>query len=1025
MRLYSVYLKKMIKAVLFFLLCIPVYTVWAQGPPDIIGTITPNSANPGDMNVSVTITLVDPGTDPGIPPSDPTSAFIGDIEVNAGTLVRDNYDVTAEFDFPVSETEGYKDVSLVFPGPENDVTFTETSGFLVGTASTEQTTGLFINEAAAYDGYTLFAPMMSTTTYLMDMDGDFVYTWDSAYQPGLAAYLLEDGILLRAGTTQNSLFTAGGSGGIVEMIDKDSNVVWSYTLSDSLNCLHHDIEYLPNGNVLMIAWEMKTQSEALAMGRDSDLLSEGELWPDMIIEVDPDTDDIVWEWHAWDHLIQDHDDTITETYGDVSAHPELIDLNYTNTPSGNADWLHINSVEYIEEFDQVLLSVHNFSEIWVIDHSTTTAEAAAHSGGNYGKGGDLLYRWGNPIAYGAGTTNDQKLFAQHDATWLPDDNHILIFNNGMKRPDGDYSSVEEIAPPVDGSGNYTDPSAGSAYDPSSAYWTYTDPAEPTDFFSSNISGALRLPNGNTLICEGATGTFFEIDTSDQTVWKYVNPVTSSGILGTTDPIPVDNQGNQTNQVFKIKRYAPDYPGLADYVTPETVTVTYPIVDTDQATCYDENASIPCPGSDAAFYGQDAQFDGYQPSYTVSEDGLTVYDNITGLTWMKSPDLNGDGEIDSDDKLTYSEAQSYPDTLNARNFGGYNDWRAPTIKELYSLMNFTGTEPTSDDVSGIDPFIDADYFDFAYGDTSAEERVIDSQWVTCTTYTATNKMFGVNFADGRIKGYGYGVVNPQMEEKTFYVRLCRGNTDYGKNDFKDNGDGTITDNATGLMWSQDDSGNGVDTGPRSGMLWEDAFVWVQEKNAENYLGYNDWRLPNAKEMQSIIDYSRSPDATGSAAIDPMFNITQITNEAGEIDYPWYWTGTTHKRQNYGQINAVYICFGRALGYMNGSWQDVHGAGAQRSDVKTGDFTHLTYVSDGYYFDQSPQGDAVRSYNYVRLVRDVETTSAEIYTIGHAINLLRLLAGYSGGSPYDIDGDGVTTPADVLFVIQYLAGFQRTG
>jgi len=299
------------------------------------------------------------------------------------------------------------------------------------------------------------------------------------------------------------------------------------------------------------------------------------------------------------------------------------------------------------------------------------------------------------------------------------------------------------------------------------------------------------------------------------------------------------------------------------------------VDTGQILCYNNQNEINCPEAGEAFYGQDAQYDGHQPSYTLSGDGLTVYDHVTGLTWVQDADLDGDGGIDVDDKRTFSEAQAYPDTLNAQNFGGYNDWRVPTIKELYSLIDFRGTDPMSDNPTGLIPFIDTTYFAFAYGDTSAGERIIDSQWVTSTLYVAdSNQMFGVNFADGRIKGYW--LTGGPGGEMTFYVRLCRGNTGYGANSFADNGDGTITDQATGLMWSQDDSGDGG-TGHRSGIIWEDALAWVQQKNDENYLGYNDWRLPNAKEMQSIVDYTRSPNTTGSAAIDPMFNVTQLTNE----------------------------------------------------------------------------------------------------------------------------------------------------
>jgi hypothetical protein len=402
-----------------------------------------------------------------------------------------------------------------------------------------------------------------------------------------------------------------------------------------------------------------------------------------------------------------------------------------------------------------------------------------------------------------------------------------------------------------------------------------------------------------------------------------------------------------------------------------VSLTYPVVDTGQEACYGIDFAIACPAPGEAFYGQDAQYDGNQPSYTVSSDGLTVHDNVTGLTWTRSPDLDGDGDIDATDKRTYYDAQDYPETLNAQNYGGYSDWRVPTIKELYSLIDFRGTDPRVEgtDPGGLVPFIDTTYFDFAYGDMAAGGRIIDSQWVTSTLYVGdTNLMFGVNFADGRIKGYGLHF--PMGGEKTFYVRLCRGNTEYGINDFMDNGDGTVTDNATGLMWSKDDMGGGTGTGPRSGMTWEDALAWVQEKNGDNYLGHDDWRLPNAKELQSIVDYSRAPDATGSGAIDPVFNITEITNEAGEADYPWFWSGTTHTRQGGNGSSAAYVTFGRGLGYMGGTWVDIHGAGCQRSDGKDGDFSKYSYVPDGYYFAPAPQADVARLYNYVRLVRDLQ-------------------------------------------------------
>jgi hypothetical protein len=430
----------------------------------------------------------------------------------------------------------------------------------------ERTVGLFLNLAEASPGYTLFAPMGSGTTYLINNFGDIVNSWESSYDPGLAAYLLENGNLLRTGNLHNATFSsAGGAGGIVEEFDPDNNLVWSYRLSAATACLHHDLEILPDGHILLIAWELKSESEALAAGRNPALLADGELWPDTIIEIDPATNNIVWQWHVWDHLVQDYD-SAKPNYAAISDHPELVDLNFTETPLGGADWTHINSVAYNEEFDQILLSVHAFSEVWVIDHSTTTAEAASHSGGASGQGGDLLYRWGNPQAYARGTASDRVLYGQHDANWIaagtPGAGNILLFNNGLQRPSGAYSSIEEFTPPVDQTGDYT-LQAGGAYGPDTTVWTYTTPT-PEEFYASNISGAQRLANGNTLVCEGKSGTIFELTPADELVWKFVNPVTASGMLGTTDDIPTNPRGEQQNQVFKVRRYAPDYPGCAGY-----------------------------------------------------------------------------------------------------------------------------------------------------------------------------------------------------------------------------------------------------------------------------------------------------------------------------------------------------------------------------------------------------------------------------------------------------------------------------
>lgn len=390
-------------------------------------------------------------------------------------------------------------------------------------------------------------------------------------------------------------------------------------------------------------------------------------------------------------------------------------------------------------------------------------------------------------------------------------------------------------------------------------------------------------------------------------------------------------------------------------TPSSNTLNYPVVDTNQSGCYNDSGEISCPQPGESFYGQDGQLARNVPDYTDNGDG-TVTDNVTGLMWQKSPDTDGDGDIDVQDKMTYDEAATGAGSFQ---LGGYNDWRLPTIKELYSLIDFSGLDPSGyegTDTSGLVPFIDTTYFDFAYGDTSAGERIIDAQFASSNLYISNTgndggrTLFGVNFADGRIKGYGLSLFG---SDKTFYVLYVRGNSSYGLNEFIDNGDGTISDAATGLMWSQNDSAVALN--------WEEALAWVAQKNEENYLGYNDWRLPNVKELQSIVDYSRSPDTSSSAAIDPLFNCSTIINEAGNLDYGFYWSSTTHLNWTQTPAGAgAYVSFGRALGYMNGSWSDVHGAGAQRSDPKAGD-------PADYPYGHGPQGDAIRIYNVLRFVR----------------------------------------------------------
>jgi len=405
-----------------------------------------------------------------------------------------------------------------------------------------------LNENESFKGYTLFAPDRGTSTYLINNSGDIIYKWDSTYTVARSVYLLENGHLLRCCSPGiNPTFWGGGVTGRVEEFDLNGTVVWEFEYSTDIYCLHHDIEILPSGNILMSAWEYKNSEEAIAAGRDPKKLPMGQLWPDHIIEVEPTKPsggNIVWEWHVWDHLIQDFDPT-KDNYGVVEDHPELFDVNFGGQISG--DWNHLNSIDYNKELNQILISLAGHSEIWIIDHSTTTEQAAGHTGGNSGKGGDILYRWGNPRTYRAGGNDDQKLFFQHDAQWIengyPGEGNIIIFNNGLGRPDGKYSSIDVIVPPIDNNGSYNY-TQGSSYEPEESVWTYTS-ENPIDFYASYTSGVQRLPNGNTLICNGPEGFFFEVTLDKKVVWQYTNPYPSPSL----------------NRVFKIRRYSPEYPGI--------------------------------------------------------------------------------------------------------------------------------------------------------------------------------------------------------------------------------------------------------------------------------------------------------------------------------------------------------------------------------------------------------------------------------------------------------------------------------
>ena len=456
------------------------------------------------------------------------------------------------------------------------------------------------------EGYVLISPLRSTETYLLNADKEIVHCWKSDHPPTGTAYLMENGDLLRgARDPEFSHFHGGGIGLMVERYGWDGELIWSFRYANEDHCFHHDIAAMPNGNLLMIAWERKSKEEAVAQGRDPELLKDDCLWPGHVIEVQPDGPTggkIVWEWHMWDHLVQDFDRE-KPNYGVIYEHPDLIDLNNTGstppaTPEelrklrsvgytgggddddgddnrrGGADWLHTNAINYNPELDQIALSAKTFSEVWIIDHSTTTEEAASHRGGKSDKGGDLLYRWGNPWSYKSGTTEDKILFDQHDVRWIsqgaPGAGHITAFNNGQGR---EYSSIIEIETPMDEDGEYILDDEGR-FGPYEFAWEYTA-ENKKDFYSHFISGATRLPNGNTFICEGATGRFFEVNSDGNTLWEHVN--TLGGELDMEGrPNEVEKEAREiveakderkksfvdNTALFRATKYRPDYPGLA-------------------------------------------------------------------------------------------------------------------------------------------------------------------------------------------------------------------------------------------------------------------------------------------------------------------------------------------------------------------------------------------------------------------------------------------------------------------------------
>lgn len=417
----------------------------------------------------------------------------------------------------------------------------------------QQTVGLFLNSPNSYDGFTLF-PNPSNKVYLIDNCGKTINEWTVSATGSGTALLLPDGDLLKSIRVNNTDFPAGGGAGILERYSWEGILEWSMEYHDANKLMHHDITVLPNGNILILAWEQKTMEECESVGRVS--IPETGMWTETVVEIQPTGAQgfqVIWKWDVWDHLIQDIDENLYPNFGVIADNPHRLNINL----SSGSDWLHFNSIDYNEELDQIILSSRSLNEILIIDHSTTTEEASSSSNGNAGKGGDFLFRWGNPINYDRGTVDDQQLFGQHNAQWIPNESpgagNITIFNNGAGIPlNSQHSSIIEISPELD---NFNYELANNTFLPESPIWGFIE-VPPTSFYSSRIASTQRLPNGNTLINEGLQGRFFEIDANGVKQWEYICP---ANIFG---PV-TQNENPNNNSVFTMRKYPLNYEGFTD------------------------------------------------------------------------------------------------------------------------------------------------------------------------------------------------------------------------------------------------------------------------------------------------------------------------------------------------------------------------------------------------------------------------------------------------------------------------------
>ncbi len=370
----------------------------------------------------------------------------------------------------------------------------------------------------------LVSALGGSTTSAYDATGVEVKTWTGAASPASLGYLRADGSLVRPVVHSAGVYNGAARGGRIQIFDNSGAIVHDLIVSTSAYQQHHDIRPLANGNILCIVWEGHTQAEGLAAGRTGLTTP---IWSESILEIQPtgfSTFNVVWRWNLWDHLVQEANAALAN-YGIVADHPERLNINAGTVSQGGAagagDWIHMNAIDYSPTLDQIVVSSRTLSEMWVIDHSTTTAQAATHAGGTSGKGGDIIYRWGNPTQYGRGSTLDRRFYVVHGVTWiddgLPGAGNILTFVNGDRAGTAnDYSTVMEVTPPRDASGNYV---IGSAvpFGPSEPSWSYGSPGQM--YGGATQCGAFRTLDNTTLITLTNSNKVFEVNAAGETLWS--------------------------------------------------------------------------------------------------------------------------------------------------------------------------------------------------------------------------------------------------------------------------------------------------------------------------------------------------------------------------------------------------------------------------------------------------------------------------------------------------------------------------